>query len=501
MIDSTHGPVHAPEFPTGLPWLNAARPLGLRTDLSGSFVLLDFWTYGCIYCLHLLDDLKRLEKEFADVLQVVGVHVAKYPNEGRPAAVRSALRRYDVQHAVIVDERREIRDAYAVRAWPSLILIDPLGYVVSHHSGERAVGPIRDALQRHVNRCRSEGSLQPITLPDAVPEALEDGTLSYPGGIAFDERGGRLYVADTNHHRILEIEPSGRVRRSFGLIEEGFDDGSAETARFRRPHGLAIDPRRGALLVADTGNHAIRSVDLHSGVTRTIAGTGARALERATRTESADQPMNSPWDVLSVDRSVFVAMAGSHEIWSYDVDTGRGHLYAGSGIEGRSDQDRLNAHLAQPSALTSDGTWLFFTDSESSSIRRLKFGSLLERIDTLVGDDLFDFGDVDGMGPGARLQHPLGLTYHKGLLYVADTYNHKIKRLFPDTHTIVSYLGSGSAGMADGLLFAAQFDEPSALAAGHGRLYVADTNNHAIRVVDLAGGSVGTLALTLPPVP
>ncbi len=498
MIESPHGPVHAPEFPAGLPWFNASRPLSLRLDLRGAFVVLDFWTFGCVYCLHLLDDLKRLEREFADVLQVVGIHVAKFPHEGRPAAVSMALQRIGVEHAVVVDEGHVIRDAYAVRAWPSLVLVDPHGYIIAHHSGEQAVGPVREALLHHLSRRRPEESLRRPALPPLNPEVRVDRVLSFPRGIAFDEQGNRLFVADTNHDRILEIEPNGLVRRSFGIMESGFVDGMAQDARFRRPHGLAFDRRRGALLVADTGNFAIRSIDLHSGVTRTIAGNGERARKRSTRLDAPDLPLNTPWDVLSVDRAAFVSMAGTHEIWSFDIDTGRGHLYAGSGVEGRSDRDRLNAHLAQPSALTSDGTWLYFADSESSSIRRLQFGSLLERIQTLAGDDLFDFGDVDGTGEGARLQHPLGLVHYQGTLYVADTYNHKIKRLFPDTSTIVSFLGTGSAGKSDGALFGAQFDEPSALAAGRGRLFVADTNNHAVRIVDLAEGSVTTLGLIIP---
>jgi hypothetical protein len=106
---------------------------------------------------------------------------------------------------------------------------------------------------------------------------------------------------------------------------------------------------------------------------------------------------------------------------------------------------------------------------------------------------LFEFGDVDGEGDAARLQHPLGVAFHAGMLYVADTYNHKVKILDPQTRRVRTLLGDGTPGHVDGV--PARFFEPGGLTVAAGKLYIADTNNHAIRVADLTTREVSTLAL------
>jgi hypothetical protein len=205
-----------------------------------------------------------------------------------------------------------------------------------------------------------------------------------------------------------------------------------------------------------------------------------------------DVALNSPWDLQVIGMQLFIAMAGPHQIWVMDLATGQLEPYAGSGREDIIDGPRLEAAMAQPSGITSDGTRLFVADSETSAIRSITFGD--DRVRTLVGEGLFESGDRDGTGVGAvRLQHPLGIDAHHGVLYVADTYNHKIKRIDPETATSVSYLGTGQPGRADGK--APEFYEPGGISVAAGKLYIADTNNHAIRVADLSTGEVSTLRL------
>jgi DNA-binding beta-propeller fold protein YncE len=161
--------------------------------------------------------------------------------------------------------------------------------------------------------------------------------------------------------------------------------------------------------------------------------------------------------------------------------------------EGLLDGPRSEAWLAQPNGLTlDDDRKLYFADSETSAVRVVRLSGPQEVI-TLVGTGLFDFGDVDGKGDEVRLQHVQAVCFVDGLVYLTDTYNNRIKVLNPQTREVRSFAGTGVAGLKDGSLDVAQFNESAGLASAAGKLYVADTNNHAIRVIDLAAGTVQTL--------
>jgi len=193
-----------------------------------------------------------------------------------------------------------------------------------------------------------------------------------------------------------------------------------------------------------------------------------------------------------VDDTLYIAMAGIHQLWKMDLHKNVVEPYAGSGREARFDSYLLQAALAQPSGITTDGKRLYFADSESSSLRAADLNPN-GVVETLVGGDLFDFGDIDGEGRRARLQHPLGVVYYHGSVYVADTYNNKIKRYDLATGRIETFLGDGKAGLRDG--DRPTFDEPGGLSIAGGKLYIADTNNHAIRVADLKTKRVQTLTI------
>ena len=504
MPPTDYGPVRAPDFPPGLQWLNTPHPLRLR-DLRGKFVVLDFWTFCCINCMHVLPDLKRLEQKYRDELVVIGVHSAKFTNEQQTQSIRNAILRYQIEHPVVNDHAFAVWQQYAVRAWPTLYLIDPKGYIVGKKSGEGVFEPFDKALTQLIPVFEADGVLD--RTPPAVRLERDDAPaqmLSFPGKIAGDEASGRLFIADSNHHRLLITDLDGRVQAQIGRGDAGLDDGAFEAATFRQPQGLCYDAAGETLYVADTENHALRRVSLRDHRVETLAGNGTQARYGAARARGPASPLNSPWDVVlhRDDKGrarLYVAMAGPHQLWVFDPDTGKGEVYAGDGRENIVDGKRLDAQLAQPSGLATDGAVLYFADSETSALRRVPFGKARVAVETLVGQGLFEFGDVDGRYPDARLQHPLGVAFADGLVYVADSYNHKIKRYDPADGVLTSLLGSGQPGYRDAGRAEAQFDEPGGLTVVGGTLYVADTNNHQIRAADLATGRVRTLPIAERP--
>jgi DNA-binding beta-propeller fold protein YncE len=444
--------------------------------------------------LHVLPQLRELELRFPHQLAVVGVHSGKYIAERDTARIREATRRLDVDHPVVNDRQYRVWRSFAVRAWPSLVVVDPTGAVLGAHAGEftaEMLGPlIQQLIQKH-ELAEHLGSASPEGPPEQ--SAIAPGVLRYPGKVAVS--GDRMAIADTGHHRVLVgtlDDGDGRpvdghrmlVQRVVGDGEPGFVDGS--DARFHAPNGLAFDGD--TLLVADTENHAVRAVDLASGVTRTVAGTG-RQLR--TRRERADGAMSSPWDVAVVGGGVYVAMAGTHQLWALRGDSGRpgADIVAGTGAEDIADGHAGDARLAQPMGMAPsvDGRRLYFVDAESSAARWLTIderptGRPTGEVHTIVGTGLFDFGDRDGIGDDVRLQHPQGVAIDgHGRLLVADSYNDAVKRVDPETRRVETLLRG--------------FHEPGGLAYHPGRaaLYIADTNAHRIAIVDERTQAVSTL--------
>lgn len=483
--------VNAPEFPEGLEWLNTDRPLRLK-DLRGKIVMLDFWTYCCINCMHIIPDLKRLEQKYPNELVVIGVHSAKFTTEKESENIRQAILRYRIEHPVVNDRDMVLWTFYGVRAWPTVVLIDPTGKVVGAMSGEGIYEPFDRAIQELVRLHDPRGEIDRTPLKLKLErEKTPRGILEFPGKVLADARSELLFIADSGHNRIVVVSlKDGTLKEVIGSGEEGLKDGSFETAQFRHPQGMAYDGKR--LYVTDTENHAIRLIDFAKRTVSTVAGTGRQARFWPEGGKARETDLSSPWDVVLVGDALYIAMAGIHQLWRLDITRGVVEPYAGSGREARFDSGLLQSALAQPSGITTDGKRLYFADSESSSIRSADLNPN-GRVETLVGGDLFDFGDIDGEGRGARLQHPLGVVYHQGSLYIADTYNNKIKRYDLATGRIETFLGDGTAGMRDG--DRPTFDEPGGVSVAGGKLYIADTNNRAIRIADLETRRVQTLLI------
>jgi sugar lactone lactonase YvrE len=439
--------------------------------------------------------LRELEEEFANELVVIGVHSAKFPAERESENVRAAVQRHELHHPVVNDGDFAIWQSYAVRAWPTLMFVDPKGFVFGKHEGEFPIEPVRELLREAIAEFDAESATDRTPLP-SHPLPPGGGVLRFPGKVLADEAGGRLFISDSGHNRIIVTDFEGNVSLVVGTGEAGLVDGEKTEARFDHPQGMALSVNGGKLYVADTENHAIREIDLASGRVTTVGGTGEQGHQR-TGGPALQTSISSPWDLAFAGDLLWIAMAGTHQLWTLDLNAGQLAVAAGTGVESIHDGPLLEATFAQPSGITAIDDVLYTADSETSSIRRVD--PALDRVRRLVGRGLFDFGDVDARGDSVRLQHPLGveagIENEANVVYIADSYNDKIKRLDPATREVVTLFGGDARGSADGEWRAAEFWEPGGLSLAGKRLYIADTNNHAVRTADLERGGVTTITL------
>ena len=443
--------------------------------------------------MHILPQLRKLERKYSRELAVIGVHSPKFTTEKETDSLRHAILRLNVGHPVVNDRDFQVWQQYAVRAWPTLMFIDPQGKVIGKHEGEFPLEALDQAIGTIVQEFDSRGLIDRRPL-DFDLERLGDRTpLMFPGKVLAHEASGRLIVSDTGHNRIVVADLDGTVRQVIGSGAAGFEDGPAASASFYQPQGLALDGDM--LYVADAENHALRAVDLATETVTTRAGTGEQLMGPRLGGPGRGTSLSSPWDLAILDGVLYLAMAGTHQLWAMPLGRDQIGPHTGNGGEALVDGPLADASMNQPSGLSGDGARLFVADSEASAIRVVDPGPR-GTIRTIVGEGLFVFGDRDGIGPAnVRLQHPQGVAWHDGMLYVADTYNHKIKRLDPRTGECRTFLGTGEPGGNDGRGDGVRFSEPCGLSVAARRLYVADANNHAIRVAGLDGGEVTTLAL------
>ena len=490
----------APDLAGGTAWINSAGPVKLA-DLKGKVVVLDFWTLCCINCIHVMPDLAKLEKKYPDELVVVGVHSPKFDNERETQSIRKAVLRYEVAHPVVNDADRKIWEAYGVQSWPTIAVIDPDGNLVGEVSGEGNYDLLDKVIAKLVAEAKAKGTLKPGKSRFDLARYRETGDtpLYFPGKLLADTATDRLFISDSTHHRVVISTLAGKLVGVVGTGTPGKVDGPAATAQFDDPQGLALDG--GTLYVADRKNHSLRAIELKTMAVRTVAGTGEQS--QGSRSLAAPQPalttgLNSPWGLTRVGRELFIAMAGHHQIWKMGLDDATIGPFAGDGGENLRDGPPAEARFAQPSGLAADDTFLYVADSEVSAVRKLPLAGA-GPVETLVGQGLFTFGDVDGTGPAARLQHALGLARYGKNLLVADTYNSKLKTLDP-VSKVCRALALKPAAAEPGPLF----NEPAGLSVAGDKVYVADTNAHRVRVVDLKANTVSTLTisgLTPPPLP
>lgn len=512
IADSTDDPfpeaVRVPEgiLDGGSAWFNTAHPISLK-ELRGKIVVLDFWTYCCINCMHVLPDLKYLEEKYARQLVVIGVHSAKFDNEKVPDNIRDAILRYDIRHPVVNDDQMLIWQRFGTRAWPTLTLIDPEGRYIGSQSGEGNRELFDAVIERLADYHRKRGTLDESPLHFELEEASRTETpLRYPGKVLVDQGSQRVFIADTGHSRIIVCGLDGTLLHVVGNGTHGRQDGTFSGAQFHHPQGMALVGDR--LFVADTDNHLIRAVELQSGVVTTFAGTGAQGRPSpASFGRLQELALNSPWDLEVLGDTLFVAMAGPHQIWGHQLGSENIGVFAGSAREDVLNGDARSAAFAQPSDVVAadDGETLFVADSEGSAIRRIRLGRNAT-VETIAGtselprgQSLFAFGDVDGFGATARFQHPLGLAIDATRLFVADSYNHRVKVVDTESGQVASWLGTGRRGRQTE---PAELNEPGGLSVSPDELWIADTNNHRILRVNRVTKAVavfGISGLTAPP--
>ncbi|WP_217176744.1 thioredoxin-like domain-containing protein [Streptomyces sp. AC495_CC817] len=422
--------VRAPELIGKGGWLNTGGKQYTLADLRGKIVVLDFWTFCCINCLHVLDELRELEEKHRDTVVVIGVHSPKFAHEAEHGAVVDAVERYGVEHPVLDDPELATWKQYAVRAWPTLVVLDPEGYVVAQHAGEGHAHAIERLVAELETEHEAKGTLRRGDGPYVAPEP-EPTVLRFPGKALLLPDGDFL-VSDTTRHRLVRLAADGEtVVRHYGSGERGFVDGGAEHARFSEPQGLALLDG-GAVVVADTVNHALRLLDPETGEVTTLAGTGRQWWQGSPTCGPAREiDLSSPWDVAVFDGRVWIAMAGVHQLWTYDLTDRTVAVAAGTTNEGLVDGPADEAWFAQPSGLAATADRLWLADSETSALRWVDLDGAVH---TAVGTGLFDFGHRDGPAEQALLQHPLGVTaLPDGSVAVSDTYNHALRRYDPAT--------------------------------------------------------------------
>jgi len=456
----------------GRGWLNTGGVDVTLADLRGKIVVLDFWTFCCVNCLHVLDELRELEEAHRDEVVIVGVHSPKFVHEADPVALAAAVDRYEVRHPVLDDPDLVTWSAYTARAWPTLVVIDPEGYVVAHMAGEGHASTLEILVRELVEEHSAKGTLHRGSGP-YVPAEPTPGTLRFPAAVLALE-SGNLLVADAGHHSLAELAADGETLvLRIGSGERGLLDGGTQDATFSEPNGLCLVPAtlRDQLgydvLVADTVNHALRGVRLSDGHVTTVAGTGDQLMVGGAEnvvpetaapdtTPALRHRLTSPWDVVWSERlgAFLVAMAGNHSLWTFDPVAGRVEQVGGTQNEGLLDGPLAQAWFAQPSGLSvgPDGSvWL--ADAETSALRRVDVaddGSAT--ITSLVGQGLFDFGHRDGAAAQALLQHPLGVAaLPDGSVVVTDTYNGALRRYDPATDEVTTLVG-GLAEPSDALV-------------------------------------------------
>jgi thiol-disulfide isomerase/thioredoxin len=464
--------VRAPEL-KGRGWLNTGGKALTLADLRGKILILDFWTFCCINCLHVLDELRPLEEKYGDAIVVIGVHSPKFEHERDPEALAAAVERYGVHHPVVDDGDMHVWQQYAAKAWPTLAVVDPEGYLVASMAGEGHAEGLARLIDELITKHEANGTLHRGDGPYVPPPAPEN-LLRFPGKV-IELPGGNLLVSDSARHSLVELTPDGEtpVRRiGSGVRGEPFSE----------PQGLVLLPRQVAevagydVVVADTVHHQLRGFNVKTGEVTLVAGSG-RPWRSAVDDHAHDAlaaDLSSPWDLAWFDDLVIIAMAGIHQLWWFDPIKRTVGVYAGTTVEALRDGPIPDVWMAQPSGLSvsSNQERLWIADSETSALRYVEGGVM----HTAVGQGLFDFGHVDGPAGEALFQHPLGVAaLADGSVLVADTYNGAVRRFDPASDE-VSTVDSGLAEPSD------------VLALGDGTVVVVESAAH--RLTRLAPGVV-----------
>ena len=479
-------------------WLNVERPLE-ASDIKNRVILLDFWTYACVNCLHVMPEIKKLEQEFGNKLTVVGVHSGKFNNEKKIDGIRKAVLKHDISHPVVNDADFKIWKSFGVKSWPTMILLDPNGRITKTYEGEVSGSIIREDVKKLVKKYKYNLS------HSALPIVLEKNkmvnyVLKFPAKIKFARdfsyknisKTNALIISNTGKNNIMITSLNGKSLLEIGSGSVGFEDGDFNTASFNSPRGLLF--KNNILYVADTGNQALRKIDFTTGKVQTIAGNGSRGDVVKGNKSAKNTSLASPWDLefFPDNNNIIIANAGTHQLLRYNLSAQTISPFAGNGEEGLTDGKYPHNALAQPSGLSAANGKLYFVDSESSSLRVAQKDG---EVDTLIGKGLFDFGHQNGGRKSALLQHPVGLTADDIGVYIADTHNHIIRKYNFNSKELTDYSGS-VRGDGVGSKNNTSYNEPEAIISILDKFYIADTNNN--RIVELSNNGSSKFLDVIP---
>ena len=464
--------VPAPEFPPGLEWLNTTGPLRM-SQLLGRVSALAFVNAGSAWCTQTLVDLGHLRNRYPDRLNVVAINVPRFDHEREPRRAGKRLGRHRFQFPIAHDADWTLWQHCGIEAWPTVVLVDVEGRMRERFVGDGQLREIDAAVSRLL------GEATPRSLNAERIEMRRGGEpmlpLRFPSGLALS--GNYLYVADSGHHRVLECDLSGRVLRQFGSGGSGFIDGPMELAAFNRPQGLCIE--RDTLYIADTGNHAVRRVQLRGGDISTVVGAGRsgtpkEGLVADPRMVALDQPR-----AVSLSAgNLYIATAGDNRVWRFDLGTPGIALVAGSGRLAVVDGKAETVSFAEPTSLASVQQAIYICDAAGSAIRLAN--ARTGQVSTVLGQDAWTHGNTDGARADARMQQPQAIALDPAapVLWIADSGNDRLRSL---------RLGGGELTTVE---LPQRLHAPGGLVVADGVVWIADTDAHAVLRYDTRDGSL-----------
>ncbi|HMV43555.1 MAG TPA: thioredoxin-like domain-containing protein [Leptospiraceae bacterium] len=469
------------EFPVNAEWVNLKESISIE-DLKGKITLLYFWKFTSIHCLQSLEEVKKLEKKWKKELIPIGIHAAKFTEEKKKNSILNAIYKLDIKHPVLNDKDFFYSSKYNVNSWPYFVLIDPTGNVLGIHIGEGFLEGFDKIIEGMVLEFQEKSliNFNPIQKLQTI-SFTSKSKLSFPTKIIFNQKGTEIFISDSHHNQVLRVDvETKKILDRIGSGEKGFKDGLFSAANFYSPQGMVLNDN--LLYIADSKNHSIRIANLKTKNVSTLIGNGEQA--KGINVTGKGVSLISPSELILYKNKLYVTMQGAHQIWTVDISNGEADIYAGQGNENLFDGSLQEASFAQPISITRDNVSFYITDAETSSIRKINYKSK-EKVKTLIGRGLLEFGDINGKWEKAKLQYPMAITYSNGFLYLADTLNHKIKQVDLLKEEITTLAGSGKEGADNGSSLEARFSSPEGIAVFKNKIFIADTNNHSIRFLDL----------------
>lgn len=470
-------------------WFNVVHPLTLE-ELQERVILVYFWSGSCINCYESLPKIKELQNEFGSKLVIIGVHSPMFMGEGDYLAVKKAVLRHDITYPVINDQNSRIMNNFALKEWPSFLVINPYGMVSKKFSGKNEVEKVGEYVSKQITKYKFQISR------NALPILLEKNNLignvlSYPTKLAYANNFNHktrqipaIFIANTGQNSINITTITGESLLKIGSGKIGMADGSFDVATFNAPQGLLYADNK--LYVADTGNNAIRLINFKENKVQTIVGNGARGgiIEEGDNDAKAIS-LSSPTDIefFPDENNLVISNSGTNQILLYNINEQDISIFAGSGVQGSDDGKYPNNSLAQTADMAVYGDKLYFVDSASSSLRFAsedgEVKTLAKAIEVLKQNNSANFNSSDNK-KYSILQSPKGLVVDDTGVYISDSLNNRLKKYDFSTSQIRDLVGSIRG---EELGNKTNFDEPSGIISVLDRFYVADTNNNRIVMV------------------